>query len=59
VLRDEVGVHLAREKGFRLEHLSAKANWPLHDIVITNSVLCMAYKQEAGGGVVYCPIAVQ
>ena len=33
--------------------------WPLHDIVITNSVWCIAYKWEVGRGVVYCPIIVQ
>jgi len=35
------------------------SDWPLHDIVITNIVWCIAYKREVGGGVVYCPIVVQ
>jgi len=34
-------------------------SWPLHDIVIANIVWCMAYTREVGGGVLYCPIAVQ
>jgi len=33
--------------------------WPLHDIVITNIVWCIADKREVGRGVVYCPIIVQ
>jgi len=33
--------------------------WPLHDIVNTNIVWCMAYNSEVGGGVVYCAIVVQ
>jgi len=33
--------------------------WPLHDIAITNMVLCMAYKWGVGGGVVYFAIDVQ
>jgi len=33
--------------------------WPSHDIVITNTVWCIAYKQEVGRGVLYCPINVQ
>jgi len=32
--------------------------WPLHDIVITNIVWCMAYKITFGGGV-YCLRVVQ
>ena len=35
------------------------ACWPLHDIVITNIVWCIAYKREVGRGVLYCPITVQ
>jgi len=35
------------------------APWPLHDIVITNIVWCVAYKREIEGGVVCCPLAVQ
>ena len=27
---------------------------PLHDIVITNTVWCMAYKFQSGRGVIYC-----
>jgi len=34
-------------------------SWPAHDIVITNIVWCIAYKQEVGSGVVYGPIIVQ
>ena len=34
-------------------------NWPLHDIAMTNSVWCIAYKREVGREVVYCPIIVQ
>ena len=37
----------------------ADPTWPLHVIVITNIVWCIAYKREVGGGVVYCPIVVQ
>jgi len=33
--------------------------WPLHDIVITNMVWCIAYRREVGRGVVYSPIIVQ
>jgi len=33
--------------------------WPLHDIVLTNIVWCIAYKREVGSGVVYYPIIVQ
>jgi len=33
--------------------------WPLHNIVITNSVWCMAYKREVEGGGVYCAMVVQ
>jgi len=33
--------------------------WPLHDVVITNFVVCIAYKREVGRGVVYCLIIVQ
>jgi len=33
--------------------------WPLQDVVITNSVLCIAYNLEFGGGGVYRPISVQ
>jgi len=33
--------------------------WPLHDILITNIVLCAAYTREVERGVVYCPTAVQ
>jgi len=33
--------------------------WLLHDIVITNIVWYIAYKQEFVGGVVYCPMIVQ
>jgi len=36
-----------------------RVSWPLHDIVITNIVWCIAYKREVGRGVVYCPIIVQ
>ena len=35
------------------------SGWPLHDIVITNIVWCIADKREVGRGVVYCPIIVQ
>jgi len=38
---------------------SCKPMGPSHDIVITNMVWCMAYKLDVGGGVVYCPTAVQ
>jgi len=35
--------------------------WPLHDIVIviTNLVLCIAFKRKVGRRVVYCPIIVR
>jgi len=33
--------------------------WPLHDIVITNFVWCIACKREIGKGIVYCVIIVQ
>jgi len=33
--------------------------WPLHDIVTTNIVWCIAYTREFEGGVVYCPNIVQ
>jgi len=32
---------------------------PLHDIVITNIVWCIAYTREVGRGVSYCSIIVQ
>jgi len=44
---------------FRCRRASAVANWPLHDIAITNVVWRMAYKRGVGGGVVYCAIDVQ
>jgi len=34
-------------------------SWPLHDIVITNFVWCIAYKRETEKGIVYCVIIVQ
>jgi len=34
-------------------------SWPLHDIVITNIVWCIADKREVGRGVIYCAIIVQ
>jgi len=33
-----------------LEHVHRAATRPLHDVVITNTVWCMAYKWEVGGG---------
>jgi len=33
--------------------------WPLHDIGITNIVWYIAYKQEVGKGILYCPMIVQ
>jgi len=30
--------------------------WPLHDIVITNIVWCIAYTREVGRGVVHCQV---
>jgi len=38
---------------------SGTVTWPLHDIVITNIVWCIAYKRAVGRGVLYCPIIVQ
>jgi len=32
--------------------------WPLHDIVITDIVWCIAYKREVGRGVLYSPVIV-
>ena len=40
-------------------HVVCRRSWPLHDIVITNIVRCMAYTREVRGGVVYCSIVVQ
>ena len=37
----------------------ALGGWPLHDLVITNIVWCIAYKREVARGVIYCPIIVQ
>jgi len=39
--------------------LSNLITGPLQDIVMTNIVWCIAYTQEVGRGVVYCPIMVQ
>jgi len=50
-----VGRHTLRGK----VPLRPKVSWPLHDIIITNSVWCIAYKREVGREVVYCPIIVQ
>ena len=36
-----------------------RVDWPLQDIVITNSVWCVAHKRDVGRGAVYCPIIVQ
>jgi len=33
--------------------------WPLHDIVITNIVWCIAYNRGVGRGVLYCVIIVR
>jgi len=46
---------------FRLVYIiyEGGAPWPLHDIVITNIVWCLAYKRAVGRGVVYCPRIVE
>jgi len=40
-------------------HSTMGNTWPLHDIVVTNIVWCIAYTREVGRGVVYCGIDVQ
>ena len=53
--------HGATKNGRRvhLSYLGPASSWPLHDIVMTNMVWCIAYKREFGGGVVYCLIIGQ
>jgi len=36
-----------------LRSIDRSSDWHLHDIVITITVWCMAYKREVGEGVVY------
>jgi len=42
-----------------LDRIDTDSSWPLHNIAITNSVWCIAYKRRVGEWGVPCAVVVQ
>ena len=49
---------LAKLEVCATSHRPYSTHWPLHDIVITNLVRCIAYKREVEGGSYIAPIVL-
>jgi len=47
-------MYVQRARGRAVERPGAAADWPLHDIAMTNIEWCIAYQRGLGGGGEFC-----